>query len=232
MYEKSKFDLNDDIKKYLLELVNETINVKENYKYKERDYSNDKIIYMRNLRNLETGRLEGLETKYKMQQYKIKEQSKLRKGTKNYLEKHYDSSNQLTDIFDYGENELDVHFVAHYCNGKRYLIGLRADNDFYPTYTYVSFGDENNYEEYMVKTNQIVYKRYTKITDKYYDYLFINYIIEGTYPVNHIDIGEFKIGDTITFNKEKIYNSFDEMDAEYYNEEFKKPDSTYIVERK
>ena len=58
MYEKSKFDLNDDIKKYLLELLNEPINVKENYKYKERDYSNDKIIYMRNLRNLETGLLD------------------------------------------------------------------------------------------------------------------------------------------------------------------------------
>ena len=84
----------------------------------------------------------------------------------------------------------------------------------------------------MVTTNQIVYKRYTKIADKYYDYLFINYIIGGTYPVNHIDIGKFKIGEIITFNKEKIYNSFDEMDAEYYNEEFKKPDSTYIVERK
>ena len=96
-----KFDLNEDFKKYLLKLVNETIDVIENYKYEKRDYSNDKVIYMRNLNNLKTGLFEGLQTKYKMQQYNIKEQNKLRKGTKSCLEKHYNGDDMLTDIFDY-----------------------------------------------------------------------------------------------------------------------------------
>lgn len=233
----SKFDLNEDFKKYLLKLVNETLDVIENYKYEKRDYSNDKVIYMRNLKNLETGLFEGLQTKYKMQQYNIKEQTKLRKGTKSYLEKHYNSDGMLTDIFDYIDNDLDVHFVAHYYNGKRCLLGFDYSRDkFYGTYTYVSFGDENNYEEYMVRgpeiISEIIYKRYTKTTSGAYDYLYIMYTFKGENPLGEIEIGEFKFGEKITFNKEVIYNKFDEMFGKYEGKEDKILDSPYIVERK
>jgi hypothetical protein len=167
-----------------------------------------------------------------MQQYNIKEQTKLRKGTKSYLEKHYNSGGMLTDIFDYNDNDLDVHFVAHYCNGKRYLIGFNRWDEFYGTNTYGSFGDELKYEEYMVSDFQIEYKLYTKINNELYDYLNILYHFKSPDPLNHIEIGEFNIGEKITFNKEVIYNHFDEMFGKYEGKEDKILDSPYIVERK
>ena len=229
---KSKFDLNDDIKKYLFELFNDTLRVIENYKYEKRDYSNDKIIYMRNLMDLQTGWFEGLYTKYKMQQYKIKEQPKLRKGTQCYLEKHYNSENQLTDIFDYVHNRLSVHFVAHYYKNKRYLISFDERDRFYGRNICVSFGDENDYIEYKVDHTQIVYKRYTKISTDIYDSLYIMYNFNGKDPLGEIEVGEFKIGEKITFNKVVIYNGFDEMYGKYEGKEDKILDSSYIVERK
>ena len=65
-----------------------------------------------------------------------------------------------------------------------------------------------------------------------YDYLYIMYNFNGKDPLGEIEVGEFKIGEKITFNKEVIYNGFDEMFGKYEGKEDKILDSPYIVERK
>ena len=85
----SKYDLTDDVKSYLIDLLNQTNKIVKDYQYNACDFSFTDITYVKNINDLTTAVCEGLDSLLSMQKHKIKEQTKLRSGTKNYYKKYY-----------------------------------------------------------------------------------------------------------------------------------------------
>ena len=220
---KSNFDLHGDIKSHLIALLSETKNFVHTYQYAECDLFNAEIEYIRHRQDLTIGINDGFETLHTMQKYNIQPQNKLRSGTKNYRKKHY-LNGSLKKIESFVDGSLDVYFWAAYNNSKRYLIPFSKPHVLYPTYTHVWNECEDIIEEYMVDNNQIVYYRYKKTSENTYDFLYINYIPNGTYPVNCIETGTFEISDKITYTEKQHYDWYMEFDAYRKNLPFTAPE--------
>ena len=223
----SKYDLTDDMKNYLITLMNETLEYKSTYRYEEYDISNADVVYVRNLLDLSTGIDEGLAMLYKMQRYKIKEQKKLRAGTKNYNAKYYENG-VLKKIDCFVNGSFDLQYMASYHGKKRYLIPFQENGNPDYTHTHVLVQDDDIVEEYEVNNAIIIYRRYFKVSESKYDYLCIYYIPKGQHPVNGCEIGSFEVTDKITYKEEQCFYWFMEVDALKKGEELILPDIPYI----
>ena len=229
----SKYDLTDDAKSYLIDLLNQTNKIVKDYQYNACDFSFTDITYVKNINDLTTAVCEGLDSLLSMQKHKIKEQTKLRSGTKNYYKKYYQNGN-IKKIDCYVDGNHDFSFMAYYENNKRYLIPFKPEtNQHSYTYTVVSVYDGNNViEEYLVIETQIVYFRYDKTADGSIKRTYINYAPNGSYPILGCEIGIFEITEQIEYKPISEYSWYSEFDAKRKNAEFSAPDipiiKTYI----
>jgi len=223
----SKYDLTDDMKNYLLFLMGETLKYVNAYRYEEYDASNADIVYVRSLLDQSIGIDEGLATLYKMQRYKIKEQKKLRAGTKNYSAKYYENG-VLKRIDTFVDGDFSVRYMASYRDEIRYLIPFYEDGKRYHTPVHVIAQRDGILEEYKVNDIIIIYDRYIKVSDGKYDYLHIHYVPTGVHPVHGCEIGNFEVTDKIAYKEDRCFYWFMEVDALKRGEELTLPDIPYI----
>lgn len=226
---ESAYDLQSDMKTYLLSLYDESIRFASSYVYTEIDHNCDDVVYLRNRHDSVTGRQDGLYSMYTMQKNKIKEQKTLRPNAQNYIKKYY-ADDLLKEIECFVEGRLDCRFIAVYRDNKRYLIPFSETGTHYPTYTYILETHDNYYEEYMVSNSQIVYRRYTQLEENKYAYLYINYIPKGTYPINAIETGIFNVESQISYLREQYYSWYEEFDAKRKNKPYCLSDIPFVVD--
>lgn len=225
----SKYDLTSEMRSYMIELIQKTKELSASFTPIERDLSNTEIVYVRNRGELDAGVGEGLAHLYTMQRYKIKEQKKLRAGTKHYYKKYY-IDGSLEKIESYSDGNVALCYFALYHDNTRYLIPFWENNKPYPyTYTYALKKDGDVTEEYTVQGSQIVYSCYRKINETCYDYLYINYVPNGTYPILGYETGVFDVTDTINFKQNYDYSWYMEFDADRKGMSFDMPDIHDIV---
>lgn len=225
----SRYDLTPEIRRYIQELIEKANELSVSFTPIEKDLSDAEVVYVRNRGELDAGIGEGLVHLYTMQRYKIKEQNKLRAGTKHYYKKYY-IDGKIEKIESHSDGKVALCYFASYHDNTRYLIPFGENNKPYPyTYTYALKRDGDVTEEYMVQGFQIVYSRYRKIDQANYDYLYINYVPNGTYPILGYETGVFEVTDTINYKQNYAYSWYMEFDAERKGLSFDMPDIHDIV---
>lgn len=224
----SRYDLTDEMKSYLLRLRKETLDYRNAYRYEAYDEVGAEIVYLKNLMDLTTGTDEGLSSQHKMQRYKVKPQTKLRAGTKNYLKKSYENG-VLKQIVRFVAGRPDVCYQASYQGGRRYLIPFGENGTYYPTHTHVYHPQGDVVEEYMVDSSQIVYQRYQKTDENSFAYLYVNYIPNGTYPISGYETGVYRMIDgEITYQMEQEYTWYMEFDAHRKGRPYEAPKLEFL----
>lgn len=144
------------------------------------------------------GALEGAMTKFKFQQYKIKEQKKLRAGSKNY-NVLYRQDGKLMQIDHYVNGRLDVIYKAYYTENKRYLFPFFANGSPYPTYGVVAVFKEGKLVEEMLVDHQLIFYDYRYMGDRI-TLTYIDYVPSGTeYKLLEKASGIFQISDTLEY---------------------------------
>ena len=224
----SSFDLQSDMKSYLISLHNKSLKFVKSCVYAPIDHQHDDIVYISNRNSLVMGIDEGLDSIYTMQKYKIKKQTTLRTNSKNYIKKYY-ADGILNEIQCFVDGGFDCRFIAVYDENKRYLIPFSEAGTYYPTYSHILEKHENYCEEYMINGSQIVYRKYTQQTNKKYAYLYINYVPLGSYPVLALETGTFEIDEQISYSQERHYDWYAEFDAERKNVPFALCDIPFMV---
>ena len=173
------------------------------FKYSKIDETGAEIVYLTRPASLsfEMNKC-GLMSEFIKQKYKIKEQPKLRKGSKNY-ERIINMYDRTVKIDSFAGGKIDVIFLAFYEKDTRYLFPFLSDGAFYPTYKYVTnFMDGIVSEEYLVQSNQVVYEKYEKKDKNRTHYLRINYVPKGKNKLLDYEKGIFDCSSSlITYDK-------------------------------
>jgi hypothetical protein len=188
--------------KYLDKLLLDANNKRKQFKYYEINEKNVEIVYLRrpSSSSFEIYKY-GLMGDFCKQKNNLKEQSKLRSGSKNYL-KIYNINNRQIRIDSFVAGRVDVVFLVNYMEDKRYLFPFSFDGGYYPTYTYITrYTNGIVSEEYLVNSNQIVYEKYEKTNKNEMDYLRINYIPNGKCKILDYEKGIFSCNFPITYEQ-------------------------------
>ena len=125
----------------------------------------------------------GIPFSYHRQKYKTKERPNLRKGTKNYL-RLVRKNGILLRVDHYCNGRNAVVHLAQYFDGVRYLFPFRDGGGFYPTYTYVTYWENDQPSmEFWVEGGQILRWTYDYREDKTIGASYINAVPDGTVPI-------------------------------------------------
>lgn len=165
---------------YLRQLHDDAVKKKNNTKYRKIDPEECEISYMRAMHRGQHALQSGLSSVYTRITYKMKEQPRLRKNSKNYFILYRrDGKLVQTELYSDGERYFDF-YQMHYEGNKRYGIPFcsydgvtlsESYGDIYVTKTEDGFVTE----EYLIDGGTIVYERYKKVDDNRVDYYFIKY---------------------------------------------------------
>lgn len=170
-------------KKYLNDLIENCNKLREKYVFFNLENSECIVSYMPTKKRSFVGYKHGDYEVIMQQKYKMKENSMIRANCKNYIKLFRDTTGELLQIQRISNGRIDVVHQAHRIKNTMYLFPFSPDGGFYPTYTYVTkYGHNCVVEEYMVSGNQIIYEKYDK-KDEVEEYLFTNYVRDGTYPI-------------------------------------------------
>ncbi|MDR2146484.1 MAG: hypothetical protein LBE91_08515 [Tannerella sp.] len=197
--------------KYLDSLIASVETKKKSFKFVEIDETNAEITYLRQPLSLgfEVYKC-GLAGEFHKQKHKIKEQSKLRSGSKHYL-RIVNQNNQPVKIESFVHGKIDVVFLVCYENDKRYLFPFHATSGNYPTYTYVTrYMEGVVVEEYAVNSSQIVYEKYEKTEESKTQFSQVNYVPTGKCKVLSSEKGVFDHSSTITYSSMERQAWFDQ----------------------
>lgn len=197
--------------KYLDDLIASAETKRKYFKFVEVDETDAEIVYLRNPLSLGFELYKcGLISEFHKQKYKIKEQSRLRNGSKHYL-RIVSQNNRPAKIESFVNGDIDVVFLVCYENNKRYLFPFHATGDSYLTYTHVArYVDDIVVEEYAVDSQQIVYEKYEKIDENQTLFLQINYVPTGKYKVLSYEKGVFDHSTTITYRSMERQSWFEQ----------------------
>jgi len=200
--------------KYLDGLIASVETKRKGFKFVKIDETNAEISYMRQPLSLcfELYKC-GLVGDFHKQKHKIKEQSKLRIGSKHYM-RIISHNNRPVKIESFGNGKIDVVFLVCYENDKRYLFPFWTDGSSYPTYTYVTrYKNGIVVEEYAVNSSQIVYEKYEKIDENKTLFTQVNYVPEGKSKVLSYEKGIFDHSSTITYSSMERTAWFDQSQS-------------------
>ena len=180
MDKESKYDLDENYRIMLSDLISETLEVYRQYDYADFEEGNYSVSYKRGNDRF----LEGPFPHIQEAKRGIKEHDKLRRGTKNYYS-IYRENGRLKKAASYITGERDVTYFAVYRNDKRYLLPFSEEwKGRYPTYVIVAeYSESEIVREYLVMNGQIVYYGYYKLSPSEYSVEIINYVSNGKYPV-------------------------------------------------
>ncbi|WP_313133262.1 hypothetical protein [Anaerocolumna sp.] len=186
---------------YLNKLLSETNSKRKQFVYSVIDETDAEIAYMNSKKDLCIGRQCGLMNELRLQQFKVREQPQLRKGSKNYL-RIVKKDNRIAKIDSFINGRIDVVFLPYYETDMRYLFPFFNNGGSYPTYTYVTvYVDGMVSEEYRVNSHQIVYERYEKKDTNKVLYSRINYVPNGTHKVLDSEKGIIEYNSSIIYTR-------------------------------
>lgn len=163
---------------FLDQLLVEYTQIKNNFVYKKLDENETyDITYCRYI--YDYGILAGLKTEYKFQQYKIKEQTKLRANCKNY-NVFYKKNGKIVQVDYWVDGYLSLIYKAYYIGNKRYFIPFYASGKLaYSDSIVAVFENDKIIEEYLIIDNgNVVYSHYD-YADDHVDYTYLNYVPNG-----------------------------------------------------
>lgn len=141
---------------------------------------------------------EGIFFSYERQKKGVKEQPKLRKGTKHYL-RLVRKDGRLLRVDKYHDGEIDVVHLAQYVDGVRYLFPFQDGGGYYPTYTYVTHWENQQPSmEFWVDGGQILRWTYDYREDGSVSVCYINAVPDGSVPILSRGSDVFIPGDEIT----------------------------------
>ena len=190
---------------YLSSLLTETNELRKKIKFCEIDIAGCSISYMPKKQTSFVGFKEGYSDILYRNKKGMKESDKLRSTSKNYLRFLKDKEGKLVQVDDYCSGRIDCLFQVHWFGNVRYLFPFSADGTYYPTYTYVTKYDADRIaEEYMINSGQIIYEVYSYKSDQKIDYICIDYVPDGNYPVREIRKGVYSLK-PLTY-KEQYYD--------------------------
>ena len=171
---------------YLENLITDTLNAFENFSYSLANVQSEKTTYICTKKRNMMGILSGFRSRAEMNTYKVGESQNIRQNCK-YYNKFYKSNGKINKIecFAGDHNNVDVIYIAHYVGALRYLFPYFSDMTKAVGYYIVVTRFENNdvIEEFMVKTNQIIYEKYEYSTPEKIEYYCINYVPTGSSPI-------------------------------------------------
>lgn len=208
MNSKSKFDLDNEYRSLLSSLMDEALEVYRQYEYEDFTCSVYSVSYKRSLNWFYEGPLPRFEEDSRG----IKEQEKLRKGTKNYFE-IYKENGRIKKVVSYCGGSLDVTYFAVYRGNKRFLLPFSDEwKGRYPTYVIVAEYDDGEIaKEYLVNNTQIVFWRYEKLSFSEYFVETINYVAEGRVPLLGFESFTFSLSEEPHFSGIKSFNWQEEL---------------------
>ena len=148
----------------------------------------------------------GFMARFIRQNKKVSEKQKIRKDSKNYF-KIYKQNNIIKRVDKIINGKIDVIFIAYFDNNLRIYKPFSSSGNSYPTYSYITeFANGEVSNEYMINNLQIVLEAYEKVKENIWNYLILNYVPSGKYPVLSLEKGVFSIDQNITYtNKHSEY---------------------------
>ena len=192
---------------YVKCLLTEVNELRKQSKFCEIDIADCSISYMPKKKTSFVGFKEGYSDILDRNEKGMKETDKLRSTSKNYLRFFKDKAGKLVQVDNYCNGRIDCLFQVHWFGNVRYLLPFSADGTYYPTYTYVTKYDADHVvEEYMINSGQIIYEAYSYKSDQDIDYIRIDYVPGGNYPVRGIRKGVFSLK-PLTY-KEQYYDNW------------------------
>ena len=192
---------------YLSSLLTEANELRKQIKFCEIDIAGCSISYMPKKQTSFVGFKEGCSDILDRNEKAMKESDKIRSTSKNYLRFLKDKEGRLVQVDNYCNGRIDCLFQVHWFGNVRYLLRFSADGTYYPTYTYVTKYDADRVvEEYMINSGQIIYEAYSYKSAQDIDYIRIDYVPDGNYPVRGIRKGVFSLN-PLTY-KEQYYDDW------------------------
>lgn len=192
---------------YLSSLLTEANELRKQIKFCEIDIAGGSISYMPKKQTSFVGFKEGYSDILDRNEKAMKESDKIRSTSKNYLRFLKDKEGRLVQVDNYCNGRIDCLFQVHWFGNVRYLLPFSADGTYYPTYTYVTKYDADRVvEEYMINSGQIIYEAYSYKSAQDIDYIRIDYVPDGNYPVRGIRKGVFSLN-LLTY-KEQYYDDW------------------------
>lgn len=185
---------------YLKSLLAETRAKQEAFPFYFPDETDAEITYLPSkLRIYWPGRIDSPNFLWEMEKAGVSEKPKLRKGTQNYF-RIVRKDGKLLRVDTVIKGRLDVIQIAHYEGDRRYCFPFSADGGFYPTSTDVlRFLEGQVVEDYMVSSNQIVYRSYDHTQPQRIGCREINYVPTGKEPILSKSIGYFERADQLRY---------------------------------
>ena len=190
-----EFDL-----EYLKFLLEETRTKQEAFPFCLPDETGAEITYLPSkLRIYWPGRIDSPNFLWETEKVGVAEKPKLRKGTQNYF-RIVRKDGKLLRVDTIIKGRLDVMQIAHYEDERRYCFPFSKDGGFYPTSTDVlRIQDGRVVEDYMVNSNQIIYRCYDHSDPVKIGCREINYVPTGNEPILSKSIGYFERTDKLRY---------------------------------
>lgn len=185
---------------YLKFLLDETKAKQEVFPFRVPDETGCEITYLPSrLRIYWPGRIDSPNFLWEMEKAGVSEKSKLRKGTQNYF-RIVRKDGKLLRVDTIIKGRLDVIEIAYYDGDRRFCFPFSNDGGFYPTSVdVIRYRDGMIIEDYMVSSNQIVYRSYDYADPTRIGYREINYVPTGTEPILSKSIGYFERTDKLRY---------------------------------
>lgn len=197
--------------RYLTKLNAETNKKYKRFHFSAPDETGAEITYISTkLKIYWPGNIGSLDFFHQMQTYKITERKTLRKGTKNYF-RIVRRDETILRIDSFINGMLDVIYLFHYENNKRYAFPFSQTGRYCPTYIQVQIYDDNGQivEDYMVRSKQIVYHQYAKQSESIVNFKCIYYGIGCADQLIGIQEGFYTLGENLTYTE--TYNNSDDI---------------------
>jgi hypothetical protein len=192
---------------YLNKLLSDANSKIKQFDYYEIDETDAEITYLSTARDRNLGRKCGLMNELRMQKLNIKEHTKLKSGSQNYL-RIVRLNNRTQRIDSFVSGRVDVMFLAYYEDDKRYLFPFTIAGKPYPAYTYIARYEKGMVsEEYKVNKIQIVYEKYKRWESNVIFYSQINYVPGGTHKILYSEKGVFELSSPLVYT-ETDWNSW------------------------
>lgn len=172
--------------KYLIKLMADANERFAEFVCDSLDVSSVNITYIRTMKQNNMGIMDGARSLAEMKRYNLEESSHINPTCK-YYNKFYkkDGTVKKIECFVGGHNDIDVVYVAHYEDNRRYLFPYFSNLEkAVGNYVIVTrYDGKNVMEEYMVNSGQIVYENYDYSNPIEIGYYCINFVPSGSVPI-------------------------------------------------
>ena len=197
--------------KYLVKLMADANERFAEFACDSLDVSNASITYIRTIKQNNMGIMEGVRSLSEMKSNNLEESPHI-SPTCKYYNKFYKENDKVRKIecFVGGHNDIDVVYMAHYVDNRRYLFPYFSNMEKAVGYYVVvtRYDGKNVVEEYMVNNGQIVYESYDYSNPIEIGYYCVNFVPNGSVPILAESEGVYD-SNTLTYHSTRNFVWFE-----------------------